>query len=129
MDNARRSVTIVIPNERPISWNKMYAGVHWAKRADEALRVHLVVRAYLDPDCPMFDGLVRIKMCVYSKNRRVQLDADNICSKLYIDGLIGWLIRDDDAKHVRSVETVTLLDRQNPRVEIKITEVEDVEYQ
>lgn len=125
MKKPARSVTIVIPNERPISWNKMYAGAHWTKRADEALRVHLVVRAYLDPNWPMFDGLVRIKICVYFKNRRVQLDADNICSKMYIDGLTGWLIRDDDAKHVGSVETVTRLDRKTPRVEIKITEVQN----
>lgn len=125
MEKITRSVTIVIPNEQPMSWNKMYAGIHWSKRKAEADRVHLMVRATLDPDWPVFDGLVRIEVRVYFKNLRVQLDPDNICSKVYIDGLKGWLILDDNAKHIRSVESVSLVDRESPRVEIIIAEVQN----
>jgi hypothetical protein len=44
---------------------------------------------------------------------------------LYEDGLIGWLIKDDKPEFVRSMTTVSLIDRKNPRVEIEIREVYD----
>ncbi len=120
-----RITTLILPKEQPISWNKMYAGQHWSKRHTEAPRVHLAVRVELDPDWPMFDTPVAITVTAYFKNKRVQLDASNIPGKLYEDGLIGWLIADDNPQYVRSMTTVSLLDRNNPRVEIEIREVED----
>lgn len=118
-----REITLTLEGEQPISWNKMYAGLHWAKRKAEADRVHLAVRVALDPDWPMFVKPVVITVRVYFKNKRIQLDASNIAAKLYEDGLIGWIIQDDSPQYVRSMTTVSLLDRKNPRVEIEITEV------
>lgn len=118
-----RQITLTLEDEQPISWNKMYAGRHWSKRQVEARRVHLAVRVALDPDWPIFDKPVAITVRAYFKNRRVQLDCSNVAAKLYEDGLIGWLIKDDSPQYVRSMTTVSLLDRKNPRVEIEITEV------
>lgn len=124
-----RLVTLILDGEQPISWNKMYAGAHWSKRKGEADRVHLTVRAafdpqlLLDPEWVIFDKPVAITVTAYFKNKRVQLDASNVPAKLYEDGLIGWLIEDDNPKYVRSMTTVSLLDRQNPRVEIEIKEI------
>ncbi len=120
-----RITTLILPGEQPISWNKMYSGQHWSKRQAEALRVHLAVRGEIDPNWPMFDGPVHIIMTAYFKNKRVQLDCSNIPAKLYEDGLIGWLIEDDGPQFVRSMTTVSLLDRDNPRVKIEIKEVSD----
>lgn len=120
-----RITTLILPDEQPASWNKMYTGQHWSKRKEEVDRVHLAVRVALDPDWPMFDRPVHITVTVYFKNKRVQLDASNIPAKLYEDGLIGWLIVDDSPQYVRSMTTVSLLDRDNPRVELEIREVSD----
>lgn len=118
------NITLVIPGEKPVSWNKFYSGTHWSKRNAEANRVHLVVRAAIDPDWPMFETPVQITIRAYFKNRRLQLDASNIAAKLYEDGLIGWLIKDDGPQFVRSMTTVSLVDRNSPRVEIEIKEID-----
>ena len=115
-------VTLVLDGERPPSWNKAYAGQFWAKRKAEADRIHLAVRAAIDPDWPLFEGQVDITVtAVFDKQ---PLDADNIPAKLYVDGLKGWLLADDDLAHVRSVRTVALVDPARPRVEITV-ETED----
>ena len=100
-------IIITLLDEQPISWNKMYSGLHWAKRRQEANRVHLTVRAALNPDWLMFDKPVAITIRSYFKDKRVQLDASNIAAKLYEDGLIGWLIEDDSPEFVRSMTTIS----------------------
>jgi hypothetical protein len=113
---------IVIPGERPKSWNNFYAGMHWNTRREEANRVHSLVRAYLDPDLPLM-GRVDIEVVVYFANW--PMDACNICAKVYIDGLIGWYIEDDALDYVRSVKTIPRIDKDHPRVEIYLWEVNE----
>lgn len=127
---------IVLENERPISWNKFYGGMHWSVRQAEAQRVHLKVMwelqcmAHLPSDMMLykmdcspflFSKRVDIHITAYFKNR--PQDPDNICSKLYIDGLIGNVIENDTRQFVRKVTVQSEIDRENPRVEIEITEV------
>lgn len=112
---------ITIPNERPISWNKMYSGQHWAVRQAEAERVHLLVLAHTPPRVEPFKERVDISIVSYFKNR--PLDPDNISSKLYIDGLKGRVIRDDTREYIRKVTTQSEVDAKNPRIEIEITPV------
>lgn len=118
----QRTITLMLEGEQPMSWNKMYSGLHWSDRKAEADRVHLAVRVAIDPNEPMFDKPVAITVRAYFKNKSVQLDASNVSAKLYEDGLIDWLIKDDSPAYVRSMTTVSLLDRQNPRIEIEIKE-------
>ena len=107
----------------------MYSGIHWAERAREAARVHELVwyeylekhRDFLAPGYPIFEERVDILATVYFKNR--VLDSDNICSKFYIDGLIGIVLADDTPEFVRRVSTQSELDKENPRMEIEILEV------
>ena len=114
-------ITLILPGEQPFSWNQLYAGkMSRDRRAEEAARAHLAVRAALDPDWPMFTGLVEIEVRVYFENKRSQLDWANIPAKVYEDGLVGWLIKDDSPEYVRAGRVVSLLDRENPRVEIDI---------
>ena len=117
-----RTITLILEDEQPIGLNRLLAREHWTIRNEEVARVKLAVRAALDPDWPMFDTPVAITVRAYFKNKGVQLDASNIPAKLYEDGLIGWLIKDDSPQYVRSMTTVSLIDRQNPRVEIEIKE-------
>jgi hypothetical protein len=124
MSEHSEQITLVLEGEQPMSWNKIYAGLHWSNRKTEARRVHMAVRTALDPDWPMFDGPVAITVTAYFKNRRLQLDASNIAAKMYEDGLIGWLIEDDSPQYVRSMTTISLLDRERPRVEIEVKRYE-----
>lgn len=109
---------IIIPDHRPPSWNKLYAGVHWTKRKAIADEAHKLVRAALPPDTEPFAVPVDITVTAYFKNR--PLDASNVCAKIYEDGLIGFAIVDDGPRYVRSMRTVSRVDKQAPRVEIDI---------
>lgn len=110
---------ITLDGERPFSWNKYWAGLHWAKRSEEKERVKLLVRSVIDPDCQPFTQPVNLTFTVYFKNR--PQDASNICVKPYEDALIGWLLTDDNPEHVASVTTIPRKDKNNPRMEIEIT--------
>jgi len=122
---------IVLNGERPISWNKMYSGMHWTKRKEEADRVHQLVwlavkgenwfpgwKDTVESGCA---GRVDIHITAYFKNR--PQDPDNIASKLYIDGLVGHVIEDDTREFVRKVTVQSEIDKENPRVEIEVVEV------
>ena len=99
-----------------------YAGKHWAKRNAETQRVKLLVREQIDPETVrMFNGRVDITMTAYFKGNTQ--DSGNVCTKSYIDALIGWLIEEDDIKHVRRVVTESRKDNKRPRVEIELTAV------
>lgn len=101
-----------------MSWNKFYSGMHWSKRKAEADRVHLLVRSAIDPNWPMFEAPVEIRITAYFDSRPT--DASNICGKIFEDGLVGWLIKDDSPEYVKSFTTASRIDPDNPRVEIEI---------
>ena len=118
---------IVLPNERPVSWNKIYESRHWIFRKTLANSVHRKVIRRLEQmgyrpldKTKMFTKPVEIDVTAYFKNR--PLDADNIGAKLYIDALKFICIMDDGPKYVRSVTTKSRVDTLNPRVEIEIKE-------
>lgn len=109
---------IVLENERPLSWNKLYAGKHWSVRKTAADAAHALMRCAVGADAEKFTEPVRIRVTAYFKSR--PLDADNICAKLYIDGLIGRILEDDSPKYVAEVTTVSRVDKQRPRLEIQV---------
>jgi hypothetical protein len=110
---------ITLADERPLSWNRFYAGLHWTQRRDEVERVRAIVVAELSHmDFVPPDESVAIIITAYFKNR--PQDPDNICSKLYIDALIGRVLLDDSHAEITSVTTRSRVDRKKPRVEIEI---------
>ena len=113
---------IWLAGERPISWNKFYSGMHWTKRKALADATHLVVVAAVRdqiPDVEEYKKPVNIRLVAAFKNR--PLDADNICAKLYIDGLIhAGVLVDDSPTYVRTVATTSLVDRNRPGLLISI---------
>lgn len=118
---------LVLSKERPVSWNEYYSGSHWSNRNNEAVRVHSIVRAALDPETEMFQGRVDIEVVVYADSR--PMDPDNVCAKLYIDGLKGWWIEDDTHQYVRKTSTRVEVDKDNPRTEIIVKQIEnDFQY-
>jgi hypothetical protein len=109
---------LILEGERPMSWNTLYAGKFWSVRKEEAERVHLTVLGELEPDSLLYQNRVDIIITTYFDKR--PYDSCNIPMKLYIDGLAGRLIIDDDIKYVRSSKSIVEIDRQRPRVEIDI---------
>lgn len=117
---------IILLDEKPMSWNLMYSGMHWNDRKDEADRVHMIVKNQLRkmgirPQKSLFANKVNITVTGYFKGRAI--DADNLASKFYIDGLKDLVISDDSPKYVDSVTTRCRVDRVSPRVEIDVEEV------
>ncbi len=117
-------LTITLPGERPTSWNKFYAGSHWTKRKAAKDQAALTVRQALPPQVINGEGWpapgpVRITVTAYMAGRLY--DVDNVCTKLYVDALKGWVINDDGPAHVTAVTPVVRrADKGGPRVELVI---------
>jgi hypothetical protein len=119
--------TIVLPGERPESWNKHWQSKHWTQRKKERDRVHLVVRSAIDVDtAALYEGQVDIVITAFyeTTGRSQQIDSPNVVNKPYIDALIGWYLVDDDPIHLRYVTTGSFIDNKNPRTIIEIIPVE-----
>jgi hypothetical protein len=110
-------MTITLPGERAMSWNKLYSGSHWSLRYSEAERVHELIRDKVK-NFKILEAPVDITITAYFRIR--PLDADNVMSKYYVDGLKGLVIRDDTPEYVSSVTTKSRRDLLRPRVEIEV---------
>lgn len=113
--------TITLHGVKCPSWNTLYSQNHWSKRRALADEMHLLVRAAIDPDSEPFDVPVDITVTAYYKGALV--DADNVASKLLIDGLKGRVLRDDNPTWVRSVTTMSR-ESKRPYVVIELTPVD-----
>lgn len=116
---------IVLLGERPISWNNFYSGRHWSYRRILAEDIHQKVAFTLKAKfgrkpIPKIDYKVKIKVTAFYK--KTHIDSDNIPAKIYIDGLKGFLIPDDDPRFVGSVTTLSkkVETGEKERVEIEI---------
>lgn len=110
---------IVLPKEKPMSWNDMYAGMHWSERNNEAKRVHALIRYSVSPkNKGPYTGKVGVTIRAYFQKR--PYDSDNIASKFYVDGLKGTIILNDTPEYVGPVTTESCVDKNNPRVEIEV---------
>ena len=116
-------MTIILHGERSPSQNTYYSAPHWSTRSRLARQIHGTVRRRL-----MAMGIEPGTTC----NRRVDievigyfdqrpLDSDNVCAKIYIDALRGWLLEDDSPRWVRRVTTESRVS-MDPRVEITLIE-------
>jgi len=130
MENKDLFYKLVLRDTLP-SWNKIYAGVHWTKRKKLADYWHEIVKWELitnrigkkEYEKNLKNIPLHIVITCYFANKTKMLDADNICAKLAIDGLVGTLLPDDNYRIINRVTTRTELDRTNPRTEIDINRV------
>ena len=101
---------VEIRDHKVISWNTLYRQSHWTKRKALADRIHMEVRAAVAPQ-EAFDRLVDIRIRAY---QRRTIDSDNICAKLYIDGLRhAGILKDDTPRYVRRVTTESVKDTED----------------
>jgi len=115
-------MTITLPNERPLSWNKYWSGMHWSARNREAVRVHSLIKYSTLKTKGLFKTLITVKITVFFDKR--PYDPDNIAAKPYIDGLKGIFITQDTSKYIDSVTMISRIDKDNPRVEIELKELD-----
>jgi hypothetical protein len=130
-------MVITLLGKRPISWNQFYAGKDYHFRAKAAIDAHRTVQDALAlmGEVAVFSGPVVIEIVSYMQSPLY--DADNVCTKMYIDGLkhyrvskVGhkffkeeqkhWVIEDDNPTYVTAVASGVIKDKDNPRVEIHI---------
>lgn len=123
------SVRLTIENERPISENDFYSGMHHMERSRIAKEARFLVKLELMKldEKPDFNFPVMILVLVYFD--KYPYDSDNIVRKMCIDGLIKseanpqGIIPDDHMKYVSFSGSIPRIDRERPRVEILITDV------
>ena len=83
--------------------NKIYAGTHWSKRNKQAEEIHeLVYYSMMQQNVPpiLFKKPVLIQINYNSK-----LDCDNhrYLTKLIIDGMKDYILKDDSKKYVKEI--------------------------
>ena len=116
-------VLLVLEDERPKSLNTFYKGAHFSVRNEERDRVKPRVIAALRDSRAIQDIVgFRVHIDIRAYFKGPDIDPDNIATKPYIDGLIGELIQDDSREFVGRVSRESHHDKENPRVEIRITQ-------
>ena len=106
---------------RVCNWQVLYASAHWTVRNKLAHDFHALVRAAIDPEQEPFVRQVDILVQAFSRSQPP--DPDNVCAKVYIDGLKGWWIGEDTPTWVRQVTTQSTKGPEDC-VLITVTEVE-----
>jgi hypothetical protein len=110
---------LIIEDARPLSWNTLWSGQHWADRARIAHEWHNRVRAAIDVDADTPNVPVYLEFQVFFKDR--PQDIDNPLYKPMVDGMKGWLIPDDDNDIIKGIHVrETKVDKERPRIEITI---------
>ena len=101
-----RMLEIILPirvTAKDYGFNAVYAGKHWGKRNADAARIHEKVWAELlaqkIPRKPMKSPVV----LEFYYNSRLDCSNHGYLTKLIEDGLKGWVIEDDDRKHVKGI--------------------------
>ena len=83
--------------------NKIYAGVHWTKRKKQAEEIHeLVYYSMMQQNVP---PILFKKPVVIQINYNSRLDCDNhgYLTKLIVDGMKDYILKDDSKKHVKEI--------------------------
>lgn len=120
-------MTIVLAGLRSPSQNDYYSSPHWSARQRMAQQIHHAVHKRLE-EMDIGPGETcrkRVSLHVICYFDKRPLDSSNIVVKIFEDALKGWLLVDDSPKWVDTVSGTSRIDRENPRTEIIITEVEE----
>lgn len=111
---------ITVPGTPP-SLNEIL-GLHWTKRNRVKKEWHgLVHYAWVQSKKPRFNE-VTIRITYYFKTKHKR-DYDNYSGKFLLDGLKGGAITDDNQDIIQSLTHAFRYDKENPRTEISIRNV------
>jgi hypothetical protein len=85
------------------SLNGIYGGLHWATRLKQSRQIHRMIGfTLLSKKIPikLFKSPVNI---VFGWNSKLDLDNHGYLAKLIIDGLKGYLIKNDTRNYIRTI--------------------------
>ena len=107
-----KPLVIVIPDYKIPSWNVLYSSKHWSVRSELAAVAHSLTHiALYTIHWTPYSEKVNILITAHLKR---EIDADNVCSKLLIDGLkLQGVIKDDTPKYVDKVSTRVVKDKKD----------------
>jgi len=108
-----------IENHKAVSWNKLYSSGHWTVRSELANYIHTLMLESIGRTSLITKYPVDISIRAYYKDKR-RRDSDNVCSKLYIDGLVPKILPDDSTKYVRKVTTQAIIGAEEDKVVLEI---------
>lgn len=111
---------IAIDRYKPESWNRLKR-MHFALWHQEVVKVAWLMREAYGHTPPYFTKPVDISLVCTFTNYRNAYDSSNLPVKLFIDGLKGMVIEDDDHRFVRRVTCESRIDPSGPSSEITIT--------
>ena len=95
----------LILQKKALSWNKLYAGMHWSQRSKLADEWHELV--FYECKIQKIPKFLDIYVRIISTLKK-PLDADNICAKIIIDGLVlAGIIKDDTPRYVKAVTLIS----------------------
>lgn len=119
-------MTLTLPGKWP-SLNQYIAAERTHRMAGAKMKAEYTDIAYfacISQNLPLFKRPVKIHFVWYSTNRR--MDTDNIrWCKPILDGLVlAGVLPDDSQRWVQQLSDTFLVDKDNPRVEVEIKEVE-----
>lgn len=98
-----KKMKITLNDHKAKSWNELYQQSHWSKRQELADEVHKLVYYKAQNKDEDFDFPITVKIKAFFKTKHLR-DVDNICSKLYIDGLKETdLLPDDNWKYINQI--------------------------
>lgn len=86
-----------------LSLNSIYKLGHWSRRKKQSEEIHKFVKmSLLSQRVPkiIFENPIDIS---FSWNSKLDLDNHGYLAKLIIDGLKGYLIKDDTQKYIHSI--------------------------
>ena len=110
---------IVVENHKAVSWNKLYSSKHWTVRSKLAGYIHTLMLESIGRRTLTAKFPVDISITAYFKDKR-RRDSDNICAKLYVDGLVPKLLPDDNTKYIRRVSTMAVIGAEDDKVVLEV---------
>lgn len=123
------NIEFVIPIkiDSKLSLNSIYSANHWACRERQSKQIHKFVRLSLlaqKISKKLFENPVEINFCWNSK---LDLDNHGYLTKLIIDALKGYLIKDDTKKYISQISH-QYWDEKGVKINIKELEGISNEY-
>lgn len=101
MDNIKFNIDLKVTGKYGL--NKIYSGIHWAKRKKLADSIHLLVVSSLrNQKIPRKIFEVPVEITIFY-NSRMDIDNHGFLTKMIIDALKGYLIQEDSKKYVCSI--------------------------
>ena len=99
----KTEIILPIKIDSKLSLNSIYSGKKWYTRQNQACKIHQLVRTELINQRVPKKPVEKPVGIEFYWNSLLDLDNHGYVAKLIIDGLKGYLIKDDSKKYIREI--------------------------